>query len=152
MAPSASAHWWGSGLRTVIINITPYSYSNASYMTGMDRAIAGWNNTATKVSISKNTNALGYVRVNVYSDTWYGYFHGDGGSSAYIRLNQRTIGAAATNLTNFVQSVLTHEFGHAWQLDHVPSGTSSIMNEDRPRNSMVLPQSHDVSDVNSYFP
>ncbi|MEU6724103.1 hypothetical protein ABZ917_10365 [Nonomuraea wenchangensis] len=147
IATPAAAHYYGSGMSTPNFTIRPYSY-NSTWQGPMDRSLSLWNATATPAYIGKSSGSSSSVTAASYSDTWYGLYTSYG-SWFQIKLNSRTISNDAVNFSNYVTSVFTHELGHALSLAH--NSLTSIMNHSRNRNSMVAPQSHDVSDVNSYY-
>ena len=151
-AVPAQAHYSGTGQIIARIEVHPYNY-NSVWQPALDRGLANWNATASPAYISKYSNSGSSITAASYSNTWYGYYTRCGDFCYYIRMNARTISAAASNVGNFITSVLVHEYGHAFNCADLSSssGVTSIMNEGRNRNSMVTPQPHDVSDVNAYY-
>jgi len=148
-AAPAGAHWNGTGQLIANIAILPYNY-NDTWMAPLNRSLTNWNATASPANIYKTSLSGSSLTVTSYSDTWYGYYQRCGDSCYYLRVNSRTINRDASNFSNFVTSVVVHEFGHAFNLAH-NSLSASIMNHDRNRNSMTTPQPHDVADVNEYY-
>lgn len=57
--------------------------------------------------------------------------------------------------TNFIQSVIVHELGHALCLDDNPSNTTtpnaSIMNHRRTRDTIYVPQLDDINGVKNAY-
>lgn len=142
----ASAHYFIGGQLVDNFTIKPYSY-NSQWQPPMDRSIQRWN-ADSDANITKSNGSSSTVTAASYSDTWYGHYQSYVFSFS-IRLNARTISRDAGNFQNFVQSVFTHELGHALSLGH--NSVTSIMNDSRNRNTLYTPQSHDISDVNSYY-
>ena len=138
------------GQGTPKILIAPYSY-NDQWQPGMDAALANWNATVSPAHISKQSGRTSTVTAKSYTASWFGYYQSCGDSCLYIRLNSRTISAASVNHKNYVTSVLVHEFGHALNLAH-RDGSTSIMNRNRNRNTMVKPSSSDVTNVIRAYP
>ncbi|MBW4083365.1 matrixin family metalloprotease [Paenibacillus sp. S150] len=77
------------------------------------------------------------VPYNSYNDSWK------------TPMDSRTINRDAANFSNFVKSVLVHEYGHIFCLDHTVQ--TSIMNDSRDRNTMTTPQQFDIDEVNSVY-
>lgn len=147
-AAPAAAHRTGRGQDIARIAIEPYSY-NDTWQKPINKALSNWNATSSPAHLYKSSLSNSNITVKSYSDTYYGRYTRCGGSCFYIKLNLRTINRDAVNHSNFVTSVLVHEFGHALNLAH--NSLTSIMNNNRNRNSMTKPQAHDVSDVNAYY-
>ncbi len=122
------------------------------------KSVSAWNSTSTPVNI-KTVPGSGhsYVISGVYNDTWYGMYTpkdlqylvtGRAGKFT-IELNRKQL---VSESENFWQSVLVHEFGHAFCLgDNPSSGNSSIMNYDRNRNTLIKPTGNDVTGVNNAY-
>lgn len=137
---------WGSQSPNIDV---PYNTYNDTWKTPMKAAAAAWIVTDTKVTIGVLTSSKNSVIASSYSDTWYGNASSANPGPFTIKLNSRTISRDATNFSNFVQSTLVHEYGHIFCLDHTIK--TSIMNSSRDRNTMITPQSFDVSEVNSVY-
>lgn len=132
-----------------------YSRYNSTWTDRIAAAVTSWNLTSTPVAINNNGNSSNKVYVASYSDTWYGSYTPSTNwlgnvTSFNIKLNSRTIGNDATNWNNYVESVMVHELGHSLSLGDLNSGTS-IMNENRNRNTMYKPQTDDINGVNAYY-
>lgn len=70
-------------------------------------------------------------------------------SPVVCELNRKEL---VSESNNWGQSVLVHEFGHAFCLDDNPSSrNASIMNHDRTRNTLIKPTSNDIAGVNSAY-
>jgi len=145
----------GSG-NTTTISINPYSY-NSVWQPPLDAAINHWNGQIARVGYAKASSS-NTVTVGSYADTAYGWNQpyvksSDSTSltSFQITLNVTTIVRDATNLTNFIESVFTHELAHATWLGDNPGGSLSIMNYERNRNAMPWLQSADVTRINAKY-
>ncbi|WP_166427610.1 matrixin family metalloprotease [Nonomuraea mesophila] len=107
-----------------------------------------------RVNLLKASSANCNVKAGRYSSSSYGHYysyHVNGGTTGcYITLNARTIATKASRFQNYVHSVFTHELGHALSLGH-NTRNDSIMCRRRNRNTMTRRQSHDNSDVTSYY-
>ncbi len=143
--------YYSNGQSVPRLTIYPYSY-NSTWQTPLNNAISNWNATYSPVRLTKQSDAVSTVTAASYSDTWFGlYTSCSPNNCMYISLNARTISASAVNFGNFVTSVTVHEYGHALKLGH-RDGQDSIMNRNRPRNSMVSPSSSDVVNVRNNYP
>jgi hypothetical protein len=137
---------WGS--QSPHINV-PYNNYNEAWRTPMDAAAIAWNGTPTLVTVGFLSSSSNKLLAASYSDTWYGTSSSANPGPFTIKLNSRTINRDATNFSNFVQSVLVHEYGHIFCLDH--TSQTSIMNDTRNRNTMTTPQQFDIDEVNSVY-
>lgn len=143
--------YFANGQSNPNLSINPYSY-NSTWQTGIDKGIANWNATTSPVRISKVANSGSTVTAASYADSWFGLYQScSSAGCVYISLNSRTISASASSPSNFIASVTSHEFGHAFKLGH-RDGQNSIMNRDRPRNSMVAPSLSDITNVRNFYP
>lgn len=138
----------GIGQSTPKIAVYPYNY-NTTWQTALNQGLANWNATFSPVSLTKSTLSGSTLTAAQYNTTWYGYYQSCGPTCMYIRMNSKTIAADATNVSNFIQSVTVHEYGHALYLNHVTS--TSIMNRSRNRNTMIKPQTADVNNVKAKY-
>lgn len=69
-----------------------------------------------------------------------------------FQTRSRTISNKATNISNFAKSTVTHEFGHVfWLCDNPTTNKSSIMKSSRNRNTMTVPQTFDIDNVNAKY-
>lgn len=94
------------------------------------------------------------VYTGEYQDTWVGRIGVEIPSnpsdpnhqaqSFDIYINQRLCDSEGTN---YKQSVMSHEIGHAFGLDH--STATAIMNHSRDRNTVYIMQSDDISGLNA---
>jgi len=119
-----------------------------------------WNYTATPVWITAVPGSgHSWVIDGQYGDEWYGLYTAE--SLQYIFWGRATKFSIKLNRTllvsegdNFWQSVLVHEFGHAFCLDDNPNSSvpnSSIMNYNRSRNTLITPQADDINGVNNAY-
>ena len=141
---------YGYGSST--IDIKTYSF-NVPWSYAADQSRASWNNSGAGITFNVNSSLN---TLNLYSDSTdnkYGYMipisiSGDTLVQFEIYLNRATIISDATNLDNFIQSVLVHELGHTiWLEDNPVTSSASIMKYSRDRNSMISPSPYDVSNV-----
>jgi len=86
------------------------------------------------------------------SSTYYGRY-----TVTYNRFNEVTkftadINSGNTNITatNVARSVANHEFGHIAGLDDITSGTA-IMNVNRARGTIFIPQTDDKNGINAIY-
>ncbi|MEV5895086.1 hypothetical protein [Nonomuraea fuscirosea] len=126
---------------------------NDQWEAPMTKAPERWSNH-DRVALRSASGANCNVKVGRYGSSRYGTYysyHVNGGSTGcYITLNARTIAEDSHRFQNFVHSVFTHELGHGLSLadnEH----NASIMCECRDRDTMTRRQSHDNSDVTSYY-
>ena len=139
---------------TVQINTTLSVY--AAYSSEVDAAISNWNNAGIPCSIVSGSapynNCL--VTTTQYTATFYGayavYAQDKNSYPAHtttrfeILLNRNMLDTM-TSATK--QSTACHEFGHAFGLSDLTSGTA-IMNNNRNRGTLYTAQSDDISGVN----
>lgn len=150
----ANATYYSGGMPSATFSIKPWNY-NSTWQSPLNSALASWNATSTPANITKSTSATATLTVSSTSDTWYGLYTPTGiwpFRSFTIKLNSRTIGADATNLSNFIKSAFAHELGHSLSLgDNPTTSSSSLMKHSRNRNTLYLPQNYDVAEVNAYY-
>lgn len=109
-------------------------------------------------------NAM-FVGTYPFND-WFGLYDPSGSGSRKvftIYINSRRINDAyrkncSSCWQNFVKSVTVHELGHGLSLANDPQAPGkpdgyylSIMDTDRPRNSMIVPQSFDRQNVSAKY-
>lgn len=128
----------------------PFNNYSDTWSLPMRIAAAEWNSTPTKVSIAVSSSSKNQVLAASYSDSWYGLASSANPLPFTIKLNARTISRDATNLSNFIKSVLVHEYGHIFCLDHTNT-KASIMYSSRDRNTMTTPQQFDIDEVNTVY-
>ncbi len=118
---------------------------------GWQDAISSWQNSAANAKFFYHGSSV-HTLNSWYesSSTYYGRMS--------VQLNNKIvtkfsgdINAGNTNITksNVAKSTAVHELGHALGLDH-NTGTS-IMNSDRDRTKMHVPQKDDVNGVNAIY-
>lgn len=137
---------WGSQSPSIDVPTNNY---NDTWRIPMEAAAVAWNGTPTLVTVGVLSSSKNKVLAASYSDTFYGQASSANPGPFTIKLNSRTISRDATNFSNFVQSVLVHEYGHIFCLDH--TAQTSIMNDGRNRNTMKTPQQFDIDEVNSVY-
>lgn len=159
MAVYAADPYLSCGSKSGSISVKSYSDKyNDTWVSILNNGISAWNNSKANVSISKSSSSSNVIEAAKYDDTWYGlttqtYNATTGYTSKFvIKINAKTISDSATNFDNFAKSTVTHEFGHVFWLCDNPSTTkSSIMKYSRDRNSMTVPQTFDVDNVNAKY-
>ena len=159
--PVSHATYWNGGMWLASFSVKPYSYNN-QWQPGMDAALASWNATSTKATITKSTSGKGTIYASSYPDSWFGMYAYSGPRDASrtftIKLNSRTIVAQQKSYPgsghkNWVTAVFVHELGHALSLADNPSTTSaSIMKYRNDYTNWVNPQGYDINDVRSTYP
>ena len=126
---------YGSVSKYVVIrteNVT------GDYLTAFNRARTAW-----------------VIKVENSSATWYGLYtplqvSGQYVSSFQIQINSRTLerDAPTGSRTNWLQSTMAHEFGHAYWLNDNPSTSqSSLMKHSRDRAVITGPTAYDIENV-----
>ncbi len=121
----------------------------------IQQSAAAWNNAISDINITVSTNSSNYtIEVGSYSSTWFGATYPSSVTSgsidyANIKINSRTCGTESNNR----KSTISHEFGHLFGLaDNPPvSGNYSLMNYDRDRNLVYVPQPYDIMNVKYYY-
>lgn len=147
------------GSKTGNISVQNYSDKyNDTWVSVINNGISAWNNSKANVSISVSSKSSNTIEAAQYDDAWYGvatqtYNTATGYTSSFvIKLNARTITRDATNFANFAKSTVTHEFGHIfWLCDNPNTTEKSIMKHDRNRNTMTVPQTFDINNVNAKY-
>lgn len=150
--------YWDYGYVSSTIDIYPYNY-NDLWQTALDQSRANWNNTSAPVYFYTSTSSNNRIYAAQYDYTALGmtYVMEHSGSTMTqfnIELNSRTIAKEANSsyVSNYIQSVLVHEFGHVVWLDDNPvTPNSSIMKYSRDRNTMTCPSAYDVANVEAKY-
>ncbi|MEQ8835201.1 MAG: M12 family metallo-peptidase, partial [Lacipirellulaceae bacterium] len=113
-------------LGTVIIRTgsDPFNVANGNDSAGLSAFRNYWNNNPQEVG---NTHDLAVYHVRA-APSGLAYVNSVGGSFRYAL-------SASNGPTSWADGTLAHEFGHSWNLGHVPSGTthSADFYESRPR-------------------
>lgn len=143
-----------NGRASVAIRVSSY---NPNWATLINNSRITWNNSAN-VNITQNDNSSNWIEAGDYGNDWYGrtiqtYNTNTGYTTQfYIKINGETINQKATNVSNFVMSTMSHEFGHIfWLCDNPVTSNPSIMDYNRNRNTMTSPQQFDISNVNAKY-
>jgi len=145
----ANAWYYSGGMPYATYSIKPWNY-NSTWTTPMNNALASWN-AHGKVNITKSSRAAAYVTVASYSAAWYGLYT-PGTNTFNIKLNSRTLAAAAGVFANVSRSTFAHELGHSLSLaDNPVTDSASLMKHNRNRNTLYSPTSWDNACVNSVY-
>lgn len=147
------------GLKSGKTTVKSYSNSyNDVWVKILDNSRSAWNNASSHTNISTSSSSKNSIQAARFSDSWYGlcsqtYNRITRHTSKFvIKVNARTIGENAENVSNFAQSVTVHEFGHTfWLCDNPKTSSSSIMKYSRDRNKMTKPQRFDITNVNNKY-
>jgi len=147
-------------MASAVFTVKNYSY-NSQWQPGMDAALAAWNATATKASITKSSSSKNIITSAQFNATWFGYYTWYGtkllGRTFTIELNAKTIVAQqakypGSGQANWVTGVFVHELGHALSLkDNPATSQSSIMTYRNDYTVWMKPQAYDISDVKSIY-
>ena len=117
-------------LGAVIIRTTsdPFTVGNGNDNAGLAAFRDYWNNLQTNEGIAP-THDLAVYHVRS-SPSGLAYVNSVGTSNRYAL-------SASNGPTSWADGTLAHEFGHSWNLGHVPSGTTSSASfyESRPRSN-----------------
>ena len=117
----------------------------------IQESAAAWNNTVgTNITVTSSSTSVYTCMVgSFYDDDWYGlttsYVSNGITVKAEIQINART----CSNSDTTRKSTITHEIGHLLGLnDNPPIGANySLMNHDRNRDMVYVPQPYDISNV-----
>jgi len=150
---NAKADYKSYGYPTTSIPIKSFSY-NSAWQAPMMQSMQNWNNNSEV--FFHTLGSINTITAEQKSYDWYGlnkcHYSGSKLLSFEITLNSRTISRDATNINNFIQSVLVHELGHSiWLADNPGTMYNSIMKYGRDRNTMTLPQTYDIQQVNAKY-
>ena len=111
-------------------------------------SINAWNRAIPEVYFYLDKNAPNAIYSGNYKESWVGYYQyytRNGKTYKFnIYLNNRLLSKRSSN---YKQSVLVHELGHALCLSDNPAERKSIMRYDRNRNYMIKPQRDDIKGV-----
>lgn len=159
MAVYAADPYINCGSETGKVSVKSYSDKyNDTWVSVINNGISAWNNSKANVSISVSSSSSNTIEAAQYNDTWYGlttqtYNTATGYTISFVmKINARTINNDATNFSNFAKSTVTHEFGHVfWLCDNPTTNKSSIMKYSRNRNTMTVPQTFDIDNVNAKY-
>lgn len=117
-------------LGTVIIRTTsdPFTVGNGNDNAGLNAFRDYWNNLQANEGIAP-THDLAVYHVRA-SPSGLAYVNSVGSSNRYAL-------SASNGPTSWADGTLAHEFGHSWNLGHVPGGTvsSASFYEARPRSN-----------------
>jgi len=154
------SHWYG----TARIALRTYEFPSvfpmaAIWRTNMDRALTNWNNSNANVTFVVNSTSNNRVRVTTFSTVAaYGLLlstsSGTQMTGFEVLLHHQRITNSASNLNNFITSVMAHELGHVVGLDDNPTGqtaTGTIMHTNRNRNTLINPTTFDINSVNLLY-
>ncbi|AZQ33225.1 hypothetical protein EJ357_06980 [Streptomyces cyaneochromogenes] len=153
---AAPAHgtYWSGGMPRADFSIRTYSY-NPTWQGPLDNGIVNWNGTPTPAAIGKLSSSPNTLTATSYSDTWYGLFTSSGPRDSSrtftIKLNSRTISRDATNFSNMVTRVFSHELGHGLSMADNPSTSSSSIMKYTAWNTLVKPTTYDIAEVNRIY-
>lgn len=128
---------------------------SSTYQVPYQRAKSAWYNTSSPAQIiDESTDHQHQIYNRQIADTWNGQYtatwkNSNGTARSFtIVLNDTILKNASYNC---IQSVIVHEFGHAFGLDDNPPESPSIMRYDRNRETMITPQQDDVNGVNDFY-
>lgn len=124
-----------------------------AYTPTFNASLAAWNNATPVVNLTESSESPNFVKDSAYADSWvgcysYSYNPKDGTTLFNIRLNTSILD---TKSSNYRQSVLVHELGHALSLADNPPTSPSIMRYDRNRELIYVPQADDIHGVNVIY-
>lgn len=131
--------------------------SRTSYSSEFNAARWAWNNSVSGVSIyTVAGSGHSWITDDMTTETWNGQYeavsrqYGFWGRATkfHITIN-RSI--CVNHGSNFKQSVICHELGHALSLDDQPNSSDCIMGYARDRDSMITPQQDDINGVNAAY-
>ena len=126
--------------------------TSSQYTQIVKKSIKAWNNAVPGVKFYLDKNAPNAIYSGNYKDSWIGYysFYTKRGKTYKfnIYLNNRLLSKRSSN---YKQSTLVHELGHALSLADNPSNSNSIMRYDRNRNIMITPTADDIAGVKKYY-
>ncbi|WP_326722952.1 hypothetical protein OHT59_29710 [Streptomyces sp. NBC_00243] len=153
-AQPAHATYWSGGMPSASFSIRTFSY-NPSWQGPLTNGISNWNGTATPAAIGTLSNSRNTLTATSYSDTWYGLFTSSGPRDSSrtftIKLNSRTIARDATNFSNMVTRVFSHELGHGLSMADNPSTSSSSIMKYTAWSTLVKPTAYDIAEVNRIY-
>jgi hypothetical protein len=118
----------------------------------ISQSVTDWNNAQNKRRFVQNPSASG-VFDSYYSSTddYYGYSYWETGLDSctddwVVKMNKFY---DSNNDLNFGRSVAGHEIGHILGLAH--TNWTALMNIDRDRYSIYIPQTDDINGVNNLY-
>ncbi|WP_053784084.1 zinc metalloprotease [Paenibacillus xylanivorans] len=116
-------------------------------------AVSDWKNKQSKVEFVYSSSSDSKLHSYHSADkTLYGEMQWTSDLLKFVTKFNGYINNNANNITttNVARSTANHELAHAMGLDHV-SGTS-VMNSNRDRATIYLPQTDDVNGINARYP
>ena len=124
-----------------------------TYTPTFNASLAAWNNATPIVELTESSESLNFITDGAYADSWvgcytYSYNKKAGTTLFNIRLNTSILDSKSSN---YRQSVLVHELGHALSLADNPPTSLSIMRYDRDRELIYVPQTDDINGVNAIY-
>lgn len=127
--------------------------TSSAYTTVVKNSIAAWNKAIPgRINIYQSSSAQNTIYSGNYADSWigyYSYYTRNGKTYKFnIYLNNRLL---ASKSSNYKQSTLVHELGHALSLADNPPTSPSIMRYDRNRNTLITPQKDDINGVKNFY-
>lgn len=148
--------WWS---KTPFVRVRDYTNNyNDTWINVLNNGRSSWNNSSAKVTLTTDNASNNRIYVQSYNDEWYGVTTALSKESGKyltlfdIKINAKTISRDASNFNNFARSTIAHEIGHVFWLDDNPSsGNKSLMNHSRNRETIYVPQSSDIANVNAKY-
>jgi hypothetical protein len=132
------------------INTSTYA---SSYATPINGAISSWNSAGVGVSVTGGSAPYANIMyAQSVADSYYGAYIPQVRNAAYyphqttqfkVIINTRTCSSLSATAK---RSVVCHELGHSWGLNHEPIKTA-IMNSGRLRDVIYTPQLDDRNGV-----
>lgn len=133
----------------------PIKYDlNSEYAPVIEASIKAWNNVHPKIKIYYSSKASNVIYIGEYEESWVGcysyYLNKKKQVTRFnIYINDRLV---KSRTSNYKQSVLVHELGHALSLADNPGNTKeTIMSYSRNRNEMITPQADDIAGVKKAY-
>lgn len=128
------------------------------YMDAYQDSVRAWNGTPTPAYIVKsdNVNHVHEIYSESINDTYNAQFRGYWWlpnlrcTTFGIVLNDQKL-KDKNKSDNYLQSVIVHEFGHAFCLADNPAESPSIMRHDRVRETVIEPCQDDIDGVNDAY-
>ncbi|MBO0589615.1 MULTISPECIES: matrixin family metalloprotease [unclassified Sporosarcina] len=131
-----------------------YTTTNSTYKSTFTTAVSDWNSAQSKIKyvLTDNIAPNKVGTENVDDPSLYGTCYALNGSSLYFNAVINIGNPQIVNNSLTRRSAAVHELGHGIGLGHETPPVLSVMNSQRDRTKVYIPQQDDIQGVNMKYP